>query len=235
MIKDRIAALDWDSITTELHTQGYSLVAHLLTEDQCEELIGLYEQSEPFRKTVNMEHHRFGKGEYKYFAYPLPKIIEELRENTYPPLSLVANRWMEVLKISVSYPDSHEKLKRLCSQNQQDKATPLLLKYDKNGFNTLHQDLYGEIYFPIQAVVALSEPEVAYTGGEFVLTEQVPRAQSKVIVLNPKKGDMILFAVNFRPIKGTKGYYRAKMRHGVSEVRDGHRRTLGIIFHDARS
>ena len=235
MIAENITKLDWDFIMDELHSKGYCQVPKMLKEDQCAELIQLYEKPDLFRKTVVMERHRFGKGEYKYFSYPLPTTIQQLRENLYPPLRKIANTWMKALKIDVAYPASHTELSQKCFDNGQQKATPLLLKYGEGGFNTLHQDIYGEVYFPIQAVFNLTEPEMDYTGGQFVLTQQVPRAQSKAIVLSPKKGDMVLFATNFRPIRGTRGYYRANMRHGVSEVHQGNRWTMGIIFHDATS
>ena len=235
MITDKVKALDWSAITNELHSKGYCQVPKILNEGACEELISLYQRQDLFRKTVLMERHRFGKGEYKYFDYPLPNIVQELRIALYPKLSTIANAWMKALKIDVTYPESHQELQRQCSENGQNKPTPLLLTYGAGGFNTLHQDIYGDIYFPIQAVFNLTQPEVDYTGGALVLTQQVPRAQSKAIVLNPKKGDMVLFATNFRPIKGTKGYYRANIRHGVSEIHKGSRWTMGVIFHDAVS
>ncbi len=233
MITDKIKALDWNAIAEELHAKGYCKVPKVLSSEQCEVLIQSYEQPDLFRKTVVMERHRFGKGEYKYLDYPLPKIIQDLRTSLYPGLRDIANSWMKALKIAIEYPKSHVELQQQCMENNQRKPTPLLLKYGEGGFNTLHQDLYGDVYFPIQAVFCLTEPGKDYTGGEFVLTQQVPRAQSKAIVLNPNKGDMVLFATNFRPIKGSRGYYRANMRHGVSEVQQGNRWTMGVIFHDA--
>ncbi|CAN5221914.1 hypothetical protein BH11BAC5_BH11BAC5_17650 [soil metagenome] len=182
-----------------------------------------------------MERYRFGLGEYKYFNYPLPDLIQTMRENIYPKLAPTANAWMEVLNIDTKFPATFQELKKLCHDNNQLKATVLILKYGKYGHNTLHQDLYGDIYFPIQTVLFLNEPDVDFTGGEFVLTQQTPRAQTKAIVLKPKKGDMLIFTTNFRPIKGSKGYYRVNMKHGVSEVHTGERHTLGIIFHDALS
>ena len=180
-----------------------------------------------------MERYRFGLGEYKYFNYPLPPIIQEAREAIYQLLAPVANEWMKYLNIDREFPAEFLKWQALCHQHAQDKPTVLILKYGKGGHNTLHQDLYGEVFFPIQAVLFLDEYGKDYTGGEFVMTQQTPRAQSKAIVLTPRKGDMLLFTTNFRPVKGSKGYYRVNMKHGVSEVRDGHRHTLGIIFHDA--
>ena len=180
-----------------------------------------------------MERHRFGLGEYKYFDYPLPDIIQTIRENIYPQLVPIANQWMEMLKIDKQFPDTFQELQAECHSNQQSKPTALLLKYGKGGFNTLHQDLYGEVYFPIQTAFLLNEPDIDFTGGEFVLTQQVPRAQSKAIILTPGIGDMIIFTTNFRPAKGKKGYYRINMKHGVSEVHSGERHTAGVIFHDA--
>lgn len=180
-----------------------------------------------------MEWYRFGLGEYKYFDYPLPDMLQTIREHIYPHLVSVANLWMEVLKTGIKYPSSLSELHALCQNQNQLKPTVLILKYGPGGYNTLHQDLYGEVYFPFQLVLFLTEPDQDYLGGEFVMTEQVPRAQSKAIVLSPRKGDILLFTTNFRPVKGTRGYYRANMRHGVSEVREGKRKTLGIIFHDA--
>ncbi|UOY06516.1 2OG-Fe(II) oxygenase [Muricauda sp. SCSIO 64092] len=234
-VENSILALDWNAIVEALHTKGYALVPNVLTEAQCSDITERYDQDDLFRKKVVMERHRFGKGEYKYFTYPLPTIIQQLREALYTPLTKIANAWMQALKIDVRYPEAHERLRQRCHENGQKEATPLLLKYGIGGFNTLHQDLYGNHYFPIQAVFNLTAPDIDFTGGEFVLTQQVPRAQSKATVLNPQKGDMVVFATNFRPVLGTRGYYRAKMRHGVSELKSGERYALGIIFHDAKS
>jgi hypothetical protein len=180
-----------------------------------------------------MERYRFGLGEYKYFNYPLPGIIEKLRQDIYPKLAPIANNWMRILNIDKQYPATLPELLEQCHQHHQTRATPLILKYGKGGYNTLHQDLYGDIYFPMQLVLFLDEPGTDYEGGEFVLIEQKPRAQSRAIVLKPHKGDMLIFTTNFRPVKGSKGYYRVNMKHGVSEVTSGQRHTLGIIFHDA--
>ena len=181
-----------------------------------------------------MERHNFGLGEYKYFNYPLPGIVQELRENIYPNLAPIANNWMRVLNIDQNYPSSLEELMAQCHAQGQTRPTPLILKYEQAGYNALHQDLYGDLFFPMQAVLFLNEPDTDYEGGEFVLVgEQRPRAQSKAIVLKPGKGDLLMFTTNFRPVKGTKGYYRVNMRHGVSEITAGSRYTLGIIFHDA--
>lgn len=232
-LKEKIGQLDWSHITESLNQNGFDLVPKILSEEQCESLKANYHHPEWYRKTVNMARHRFGLGEYKYFTYPLPGIIETIRSAMYRHLTPIANSWHRALKIDIQYPEDHESFLRQCHENGQLKATPLILKYGKGGFNTLHQDLYGDIYFPIQMVLMLSEPGKDFNGGEFVLTQQIPRAQSKAIVLNPIKGDLLLFTTQFKPEKGSKGYYRVNIKHGVSEVRSGERYTLGIIFHDA--
>jgi hypothetical protein len=180
-----------------------------------------------------MERYRFGLGEYKYYQYPLPGLIQQLREGVYPKLAPIANNWMRVLNIDQHFPESLAQLLELCHAQNQTRPTPLILKYGKGGYNTLHQDLYGEVYFPMQIVLFLNEPDEDYKGGEFVMIEQSPRTQSKAIVLKPGKGDMLIFTTNFRPVKGSKGYYRVNMKHGVSELAEGKRYTAGIIFHDA--
>lgn len=232
-LKAKLATTNWQLVSESMNEKGYAIIPKVLSGEQCNELIQEYDNENRYRKTVVMERYNFGLGAYKYFDYPLPKIIQTLRETIYPKLSPIANLWMKVLKIDKLFPETLEELQSLCHQNNQLKPTPLILKYGKGGFNTLHQDLYGDVYFPIQTVLFLNEPDIDFTGGEFVLTQQKPRAQSKAIVLKPKKGDMLIFTTNFRPIKGTKGYYRANMKHGVSEVISGERHTLGIIFHDA--
>lgn len=231
--KIKLDKIDWHLATMNLNTKGYTLIPDLLSHDQCDNIIKNYTNPTAYRKTVVMEHHRFGLGEYKYFNYPLPSAIQTLRESLYPNLAPIANNWMKALKINTYFPDTLQKLHDLCHANKQEKATALILKYGKGGFNTLHQDLYGDVYFPMQTVLFLNEPGVDFTGGEFVLTQQNPRAQSKAIVLQPTKGSMLIFATAFRPVKGGKGYYRANMKHGVSELHSGERHTLGIIFHDA--
>ena len=228
-----IDQLDWSRIQEGLNAKGFATIGELVDIKQCDELIALWGKAELYRKKVVMERHRFGMGEYQYFNYPLPRIIQQLREEIYPYLVAIANRWMQVLRTDVQYPDSHESFLQQCHDKGQKQATPLILKYEKGGYNTLHQDLYGEVSFPLQLVLFLSEYEQDYEGGEFVITEQVPRAQSKVNVIKPKKGDALLFATSYRPVKGVKGYYRANLKHGVSEVSSGGRLTLGIIFHDA--
>ncbi len=231
----KIHALDWESIANSLHHKGAAMVPQILTAAQCKALRESYASPQGFRKTVVMERYRFGLGEYKYYNYPLPDVVQTLRETIYPHLVPVANQWMNLLNLETRFPATHAALQAQCDANQQLKATPLLLKYGKGGFNTLHQDLYGEVYFPLQVVIGLNQPAVDYTGGELVLTQQIPRAQSKAMVFQPKLGEMIIFTTNFRPIKGSRGYYRATMRHGVSEVTHGERHTLGVNFHDATS
>ncbi|MBS1519789.1 MAG: 2OG-Fe(II) oxygenase [Bacteroidetes bacterium] len=232
-MKETIEQLDWDTISAQLNEQGYTLVKQIIKTDECDYLAKGYEQKELYRKTINMERYRFGLGEYKYFNYPLPVIIELIRYSVYPHLAPIANNWMRVLNINKQFPETHRELLEECLAHQQTRPTPLILRYEKGGYNTLHQDLYGNIYFPMQLVLFLDEPGKDYGGGEFVLIEQRPRAQSKAIVLKPGKGDMLIFTTNFRPVKGSKGYYRVNMKHGVSEVVSGRRHTLGIIFHDA--
>lgn len=230
-----IKKIDWDTVTEAMHNSGYALVTNLLNKEDCDQLIAAYADETLYRKTITMERYRFGLGEYKYFQYPLPPLIQTIREQVYPNLVPIANSWMEALKIEKHFPPTLAALHELCSTYQQVKPTVLILKYGKGGHNTLHQDLYGDVFFPMQLVLFLNEPGKDYTGGEFVLTEQIPRAQSKAIVLQPKRGDMLLFTTNFRPVKGSKEYYRVNMKHGVSEISEGNRHTLGIIFHDALS
>jgi uncharacterized protein len=234
-IEAKLSAVNWQVVTEDMNEKGYSILPGVLSARQCEELINDYDNANAYRKTVVMERYRFGLGEYKYFNYPLPGLIQTIRETVYPKLAPIANSWMKVLNIDKQFPVTFSELQALCHNNNQTKPTVLILKYGKGGHNTLHQDLYGDIFFPIQLVLFLNEPGDDYTGGEFVLTQQTPRAQSKAIVLKPRKGDMLLFTTNFRPVKGSKGYYRVNMKHGVSEVQEGERHTLGIIFHDALS
>jgi len=232
---EKILNANWEKLTESMHANGYATVPGVLSPDECQCLADQYKTKELYRKTILMERYRFGLGEYKYFNYPLPDLIQNIRETIYPKLAPIANKWMQVLNINQTFPQSFESMRQLCLAHNQDKATVLILKYGPGGFNTLHQDLYGEIFFPIQAVIFLNDPETEYSGGEFVLIQQIPRAQSKAIVLRPQKGDMLIFTTNFRPQKGSKGYYRVNMKHGVSEVISGNRHTLGIIFHDAVS
>ena len=225
--------IDWQTATEELSERGFVKLSSVLTPLQCEELIALYDQP-IYRSTINMARYQFGIGEYKYFSYPLPNLVQQLRTEIYPHLAKVANHWMNVLNIKQLFPEKLEYLLEICHQNEQLRPTPLMLKYTEGGYNTLHQDLYGDVWFPFQMVIFLSEPNQDFTGGEFVLIEQRPRMQSVAEVLTPNQGDILIFTTNFRPVKGTKGYYRTNMRHGVSKVRSGIRHTLGIIFHDAK-
>lgn len=233
LIEQKIATFSWNQIAEDLNTKGYTIIPQFFSDTECKNISGLYDNPSLYRKTVIMERHRFGLGEYKYFTYPLPDTISSVRKTIYPYLSAIANLWMKALNIDTVFPSQLETLHEQCRSNDQLKPTVLILKYGKGGFNTLHQDIYGDVYFPMQAVIMLNEPGKDYTGGEFVLTEQIPRAQSKAIVLKPGKGDMIIFTTNFRPAKGNKGYHRVNMKHGVSEVHSGKRMALGIIFHDA--
>ena len=231
--------LDLKSIDTvllrdQLNQDGFTIVNKILTKNECQSMINLYNDQQYFRKTIDMEHYRFGVGQYKYLNYPLPELIQKLRKNLYPYLYTIANNWSKTLRLNIEYPATHEEFLNNCKKYGQTLATPLILKYQSGGHNTLHQDMYGEIYFPLQAVVCLNQPDEDFEGGEFVITEQVPRAQSKANVLKPRQGDIIIFATRFRPKKGTKGYYRANMKHGISKVQSGVRHALGIIFHDAK-
>ncbi|MBS1503973.1 MAG: 2OG-Fe(II) oxygenase [Bacteroidetes bacterium] len=229
-ISQRIGLLSWNTLADQLNNTGYAIARGVLPPDTCVQLVQMYNDDHLYRKTIVMERYRFGLGEYKYFKYPLPEIIGQLRRGLYPWIAPVANNWMKALGIERHYPDSLDELLHLCHSLGQNRPTPLILKYGNGGYNTLHQDLYGELFFPMQAVLFLDDH---YEGGEFVMIEQRPRAQSRAIVLKPNKGDMLIFTTNFRPVKGSKGYYRVNMKHGVSEVKNGQRHTLGIIFHDA--
>ena len=228
-----IETLDWGAAATSLHEQGYALIPDVLDIKDCDILIDAYKDPALYRKTITMERYRFGKGEYKYFSYPLPSLIQSIREAVYPNLAPVANAWMKALNDPRTFPLDLTELHQQCKEHGQDKPTVLILQYGEGGHNTLHQDLYGEIFFPLQLVLFLDEPGRDYTGGEFILVQQTPRAQSKATVLTPKQGDKLIFTTNYRPVKGTRGYYRVNMKHGVSPVHQGSRHTLGIIFHDA--
>ncbi len=234
-IINQVQQSDWSHVAESLHRNGYALVPDFLHKQQCDSLIDLYHSHNGYRKTVCMEQYRFGLGEYKYFDNPLPDIVQSLRVNLYPKLAPIANIWMEELEIETRFPENLTGLQQQCAANGQRQPTPLLLRYEAGGFNTLHQDIYGEVFFPLQATFILNEPNNDFVGGEFVLTQQSPRAQAKVSVLTPGLGAMIIFATRFRPAKGVRGYYRVKMKHGVSELHAGIRYALGIIFHDATS
>jgi hypothetical protein len=228
-----IKSIDWDSVSTQLNSKGFSHIPKVLSAEECHQLSALYEDPSLYRSVINMQRYRFGLGEYKYFSYPLPDMIQSLREMFYAPLASIANDWMRKLEIPVEFPAYHHNLVELCAAKGQLRPTPLILRYEKGGYNTLHQDLYGDVYFPFQVVFLLSQAERDHDGGEFVLTEQIPRAQSKATVIRANQGDVLIFTTNFRPIQGSRGYYRATMKHGVSEVTKGVRYSLGIIFHDA--
>ncbi|MEY4929801.1 MAG: hypothetical protein RI909_525 [Bacteroidota bacterium] len=216
-----------------LYQHGYALLPSLLSPDVCKALIRGYDDSSRYRKTIDMQRYRFGRGEYKYFHYPLPDVIQQLRNDWYAPLASIANEWATHLNTGISYPETHAPFLAMCATKNQVRPTPLILRYTPGGFNTLHQDLYGDVYFPFQIVMVLNQHGFDFTGGEFVMTEQIPRAQSKALVIQPNQGDAVVFTTHSRPIKGTRGYYRANMKHGISEVKSGERYALGIIFHDA--
>jgi hypothetical protein len=229
----RIDRLDWPKIEQELDEQGCSLLSGILSAKECEDVAALYSQDSIFRSRVIMARHGFGRGEYKYFSYPLPDLISSFRSALYPHLAPVANRWNDAMGLDVRYPEKHADFVKRCHEAGQVRPTPLLLRYGPGDYNCLHQDLYGEHVFPIQVAILLSEPQRDFTGGEFVLTEQRPRMQSRPEVVPLRQGDAVAFAVHHRPVRGTRGAYRVNLRHGVSRLRSGQRHTVGIIFHDA--
>jgi uncharacterized protein len=229
----RVTALDWSNIGKELDEQGSTVLQGVLLPEECEALAALYPKESIFRSRVVMGRHGFGRGEYKYFNYPLPPLISGLRTALYPRLAPVANRWNEAMGIEVRYPETHVDFLQRCHDAGQLRPTPLLLQYGPGDYNCLHQDLYGEHVFPIQVAILLSEPQRDFNGGEFVLTEQRPRMQSRPEVVPLRQGDAVAFAVHHRPVRGTRGTYRVNLRHGVSRLRSGQRHTVGIIFHDA--
>jgi len=230
----RVDALDWAAAGTALDTEGAAVLPGLLTPSECEAAAALYDQPERFRSRVVMARHGFGRGEYQYFAYPLPPAIAALRAAFYPHLAPIANRWQAAMGLPVRFPPEHEDFLARCHAAGQQRPTPLLLRYGEGDFNCLHQDLYGEHVFPLQVVVLLSAPGRDFEGGEFVMTEQRPRMQSRPMVLPLCQGDAAVFAVHHRPVQGMRGVYRVNLRHGVSRVRSGRRHTLGLIFHDAQ-
>jgi hypothetical protein len=230
----RIDALDWAQAETDLDAQGCAVLKHLLTPDECRAITALYSDDANFRSRIVMGRHGFGRGEYKYFSYPLPEMIASLRPLLYARLRGIANRWNEAMGIDIRYPDRHETFLKRCHEAGQIRPTPLLLQYEAGDYNCLHQDLYGEHVFPLQVAILLSEPGRDFEGGEFVLTEQRPRMQSRAEVVALKQGDAVAFAVHHRPVQGTRGTYRVNLRHGVSRLRTGRRHTVGVIFHDAK-
>jgi hypothetical protein len=230
----RVDAIDWTATEGELDAQGCAVLKSLLTAEECRALAALYPDDAHFRSRIVMGRHGFGRGEYKYFSYPLPDVIAELRPALYARLQGTANRWNEAMGIDIRYPDSHQTFLKRCHDAGQTRPTPLLLQYEAGDYNCLHQDLYGEHVFPLQVAILLSEPGRDFEGGEFVLTEQRPRMQSRPEVAPLAQGDAVAFAVHHRPVQGTRGTYRVNLRHGVSRIRSGHRHTVGVIFHDAK-
>jgi hypothetical protein len=233
-ISARVDALDWDGITADLDAQGCAVLKQLLTPQECGGIAALYPDDGRFRSKVVMGRHGFGRGEYKYFSYPLPDLIAELRPALYARLTATANRWNRTMGIDIGYPAAHAAFLKRCHDAGQTRPTPLLLQYGEGDYNCLHQDLYGEHVFPLQVAILLSEPGRDFSGGEFVLTEQRPRMQSRPEVVPLAQGDAVAFAVHHRPVQGTRGPYRVNLRHGVSRIRSGHRHTVGVIFHDAK-
>lgn len=232
-LAERVAGLDWSRLAAGLDAYGCAVMGPLLTPAECASLAASYERENLFRSRVIMARHGFGRGEYQYFGYPLPAAVAELRAAFYPRLAAIAGRWNEAMGIRTRYPDDLDSFLARCHEARQGKPTPLLLRYGPGDYNCLHQDLYGEHVFPLQMTFLLSEPGVDFTGGEFVLTEQRPRMQSRPEVVALRQGEAVIFAVNQRPARGSRGIYRVTMRHGVSRLRSGQRYTLGIIFHDA--
>jgi hypothetical protein len=227
-------AIPWEQVSQALDAEGNAVIKSILPPDECDNIRSLYNEENLFRSNVIMERHSFGRGEYRYFKYPLPKLITTLRTSLYPHLVPIANRWNEAMRNDVRFPATHAEFIQRCHQAGQNKPTPLLLKYGPDDYNCLHQDLYGEHVFPLQIAILLSQANKDFTGGEFVMTEQRPRMQSRPIVVSLQKGDGVVFAVNHRPVQGKKSVYRVNLRHGVSRLRSGSRYTLGIIFHDAQ-
>jgi hypothetical protein len=233
-IAARVDGTDWPQATSDLDAQGCAVLKGLLSPEECRALASLYPDDSHFRSRVVMGRHGFGRGEYKYFSYPLPRLIDEFRPALYAQLHGVANRWNEAMAIDIRYPNSHDAFLKRCHAAGQTRPTPLLLQYGEGDYNCLHQDLYGEHVFPLQVAILLSEPGRDFSGGEFVLTEQRPRMQSRPEVVPLRQGDAVAFAVHHRPVQGTRGFYRVNLRHGVSRIRSGYRHTLGVIFHDAK-
>jgi uncharacterized protein len=233
-VAQRVASLDWHRLASDLDAHGCAVMSALLSPEECAGLAAIYGVDRHFRSRVVMARHGFGRGEYKYFAHPLPDLVAGLRTALYPPLSAIANRWNEAMGSDVRYPGDHAAFLARCHRSGQTQPTPLLLQYGEGDYNCLHQDLYGEHVFPLQVTFLLSRPDRDFTGGEFVLAEQRPRMQSRVEVVPLGQGDGVIFPVRHRPVRGARGHYRVNLRHGVSRVRSGHRQTLGVIFHDAR-
>lgn len=233
-VVERVQALDWQRLSRALDAQGNATIGGLLTRAECQHIASWYADDALFRSRVIMARHGFGRGEYRYFAYPLPEPVATLRGELYRPLAALANRWHEQLRVAARYPEAHQAFVAQCRSAGQSLPTPLLLQYGPGDYNCLHRDLYGDCFFPLQVAILLSQPGEDFTGGEFVITEQRPRMQSRAEVVPLRQGDAVIFAVNHRPVTGTRGTYRVNLRHGVSRVRSGSRHTLGVIFHDAR-
>jgi uncharacterized protein len=233
-VGERVRTIDWPRVGQDLDARGSAILEGLISPAECQLLAELYPNDAMFRSRVIMARHGFGRGEYKYFSYPLPEIIAGLRTELYPRLAPTANRWSEAMGLGQRYPAEHVDFLARCHEAGQRKPTPLLLQYAANDFNCLHQDVYGEHVFPLQVTILLSEPGRDFTGGEFVMTEQRPRMQSRAEVVPLRQGDAVVFAVHHRPVQGSRGVYRVNLRHGVSRIRSGHRHTVGIIFHDAQ-
>jgi hypothetical protein len=233
-IAERIAQVDWAQIRQSLEADGFARLPPFLLPKECAELSATYEVRERFRSRIDMARFRFGLGEYKYFAAPLPPIVAELRASLYPRVVPVANDWMKTLRMQISFPETLDEFLERCHRSGQTKPTPLLLRYEAGGYNCMHQDLYGELAFPLQFTFMLSRYEADYTGGEFLLLEQRPRAQSRCDAIALEQGAGIVFATRYRPVKGSRGFYRVNVRHGISRVRNGRRFALGIIFHEAK-
>jgi hypothetical protein len=233
-VRTRLDRLDWEALERSLWEFGYATTPTLLTPRECATLVRLYPEDARFRSRIDMARHRFGVGDYKYFAHPLPPLVRDLRQHAYPHLAWIANRWMRALGSSRRFPPTLQKLMRICRESGQTKPTPLLLHYEAGGYNCLHQDLYGEVAFPLQLACALSRRGADYTGGDFLLVEQRPRAQSRGAAIALEQGEAVIFTTRDRPARGARGFYRATVRHGVSPLMSGSRYTLGIIFHDAR-
>jgi len=232
--EQRVARYDWPGLAAELDGYGAAVIEKLLSPEECRQIAALYAHEEHFRSHIHMARHGFGKGEYRYFKYPLPDLLGGLRTALYPRLAPIANEWNERMSVALRYPPKHQDFLEQCHDAGQNRPTPLLLQYVPGDFNCLHQDLYGDLAFPLQVAILLSEPGKDFSGGEFVLTEQRPRMQSRAEVVPLQRGDAVAFAVHNRPVRGAKGNYRVNLRHGVSRLRSGRRHTVGIIFHDAK-
>lgn len=233
-LKERLESLDWSHIASQLDEFGYALTPQILTPAECDGLIRLYAEPRAFRSRVVMERHNFGRGEYQYFTAPLPPLVAELRQSLYPKLAAIANRWMERMGQSTTYPSTLDRFLKVCREAEQTRPTPLMLRYETGDYNCLHQDLYGTVAFPLQAASVLNQDERDYTGGEFLLSEQRPRAQTRGEAITIEQGQFILFPNRYRPVHGARSDYRVNMRHGVSRLKSGTRYCLGVIFHDAK-